>query len=64
LDDLIDERWKDVLWKVKRREKIFFSGSTQNTVKKQFFLLKVHNKLGKVTKFRTSRPLFNGGIAI
>ena len=35
------------------------SSSTQNTVKNNFFdFLKVYNELGKVKKFRTSRPLF------
>ena len=41
--------------------------SPQNTVKNpNFFLafLKIHNELGKVTKFGTSRPLFHGEIAI
>ena len=34
--------------------------SSQNTVKTYFFdFLKVHNELGKVTKFWTSRPLFS-----
>ena len=36
--------------------------SHQNTVKNQkknFAFLKVHNELGKVTKFGTSRPLFS-----
>ena len=38
------------------------SRSPQNTVKNQkifFDFLKVHNELGKVTKFWTSRPLFS-----
>ena len=38
------------------------SRSPQNTVKtKKFFFafLKVHNELGKVTKFGTSKPLFS-----
>ena len=37
------------------------SRPTQNTVKKTnfFAFLKVHNELGKVTKFDTFRPLFS-----
>ena len=34
------------------------------TKKKFFDFLKVHNELGKVTKFWTSKPLFHGEIAI
>ena len=42
------------------------SRSPQNTDKPNFIFdfLKVHNELGKVTKFWTSRPLFHGEIAI
>ena len=42
------------------------SRSPKNTVKNQKFFfdfLKVHNELGKVTKFWTSRPFFHGEIA-
>ena len=41
------------------------SRPTKNTLKNHFFnFLKVHDELGKGTKFGTSRPLFFGEIEI